>query len=649
LFDEAGQLPMPLNEKLAGWRRWKSSNCRTAGLLTLLVALQLAGAVLVPLDATPVGGFWDYLALGTLGGIVAPPTLLAMWTVFGPGRAAVRLPATLWLIGAFALCVAAGVARTMCEYDVVDLFLISASGLIAFFTLQLPLWVVRAARRWRFELAAGERDPSQTKPSSQFTLRDLLGWTLAAASLLAAARSVLGVGVLGLEPDEMADSLMIGGLMSLLIALAGLPIVALAWILLAGGRRPLLRTALSVLTLTGTPAGVWLCTRLTGFDGVMQAVCIEAGTIAIGIVNLAVIWACGYRLNRRERSSVVFRSAKERSFAELKTTLDEPRQASAQVSVGGWRFSLALASLLLIAAGLGWSVPHRRETWRQAAIYADWQRSNVNVSFDESGKLTGAQYLQVTTVSENTLRRIARLNDLESLDLSHSAIDDRQLALLAPLAARLRELTLSGTNVTDAGLKELARFHELDYLELTNTRITDAGLAHLKSLAVLRTLHLDLTDVTDAALLTLAQLPSLQILDVELTAVSERAAATFEKEHPEIMVEFGASDAQLFKSFSVTPWMVVSPNGAIGTGSRPPSAKRLHAQGRRVTDKGISMISWITDLEELDLRDSAVTDAGLTALTGLLNLRRLDVRGSAVTDRGVARLGSALTQCEIVR
>jgi hypothetical protein len=676
MFDEAGQLATPPHGKLAGWRRWKPTDCRTVGLLTLLIVLQLAGAVLAPQGASSDDPWWTFLlGWGAMGATLAPPTLLAMWAVFGPQRAAVRLPLALWLVGACGLCVAAGTVLDAGEVDDRGLF-VGIIWLLTFIVAQLPLWLLRAVRGWRLECAGSAIDRPPAKPSSQFTLGSLLGWTLAAASLLGAWRWVISDGavlsLLGawrsaisdgiLDLETVGELLSMGVLVSLAIALAGVAIVALAWILLADGKRLALRIVLGVLSTAGIAGAL---VALAQFDLELNFIaCIEAGTIFIGFVNLAILWACGYRLNRRAKKlstasrwrllNVVFRSTKERSFAERKTTFDEPSQnaIAARAPVGGWRFAVALATLLLIAAGMAWSVPHRRQMWRLAAIRADWQRSHVNVSFDESGKLTDLQYSRAATVSEETLVRIAQLSDLRSLNLSHSAIDDRQLALLAPLAGRLRKLTLCGTNLTNAGLKELGRFNQLNFLNLNNTTVTDAGLAHLKSLAELRTLHLGLTDVTDAALVTLAQLPNLQMLDVELTAVSERAAATFEKEHPKIMVEFGASDGELLRSFSgynSTVFFQTAYVRSVGIARQTPSAKHLHAQGRLVTDTGMATISSITDLEELDLRDSAVTDAGLAMLTKMPTLRRLDLRGSAVTESGAAKLASALPQCEIVR
>jgi internalin A len=59
-------------------------------------------------------------------------------------------------------------------------------------------------------------------------------------------------------------------------------------------------------------------------------------------------------------------------------------------------------------------------------------------------------------------------------------------------------LFLSGAGVTDAGLKELRDFKRLHTLDLSATAVTDAGLRELKDCKGLRTLYLRETKVTDA-------------------------------------------------------------------------------------------------------------------------------------------------------
>jgi Leucine-rich repeat (LRR) protein len=54
------------------------------------------------------------------------------------------------------------------------------------------------------------------------------------------------------------------------------------------------------------------------------------------------------------------------------------------------------------------------------------------------------------------------------------------------------------SNVTDAGMKDIAKLSNLSWLHLSYTKVTDAGLKELANLRNLRTLELNFTHVTDA-------------------------------------------------------------------------------------------------------------------------------------------------------
>lgn len=94
---------------------------------------------------------------------------------------------------------------------------------------------------------------------------------------------------------------------------------------------------------------------------------------------------------------------------------------------------------------------------------------------------------------------------------------------------------------------------------------------------------------------------------------------------------------------------------AISVQPRP--LKRLHAHGKyplgagivTVTDAGLRTLAGLTELEELDLHDTAVTDGGLPLLATLTALKKLDLRGTKVTEQGIADLSRSLPECQIVR
>jgi hypothetical protein len=111
-----------------------------------------------------------------------------------------------------------------------------------------------------------------------------------------------------------------------------------------------------------------------------------------------------------------------------------------------------------------------------------------------------------------------------SIDLGSYLIDDTGKVhrrgqagdtLLALLVCfdRLRELSLEGSAVTDAGLRHIGRFSSVQRLSLRGTVITDAGLTHLRRLTSLTLLDLRETRCTEARIAELrAALPGAVIL-----------------------------------------------------------------------------------------------------------------------------------------
>jgi Leucine-rich repeat (LRR) protein len=93
-------------------------------------------------------------------------------------------------------------------------------------------------------------------------------------------------------------------------------------------------------------------------------------------------------------------------------------------------------------------------------------------------------------------------------------------------------LNLQGTQVTNAGLKELAGLKSLQTLNLSNTKVTDVGLKDLAGLKSLHSLDLGRTQVTDKGLKELAGFKSLQTLNLGFTRVTDAGVAELQKALP---------------------------------------------------------------------------------------------------------------------
>jgi Leucine-rich repeat (LRR) protein len=99
------------------------------------------------------------------------------------------------------------------------------------------------------------------------------------------------------------------------------------------------------------------------------------------------------------------------------------------------------------------------------------------------------------------------------LYLGETDITDAGLKVVAKLQ-QLTMLVLVGTQITDAGLKEVAKLQQLTKLDLSYTQITDAGLKEVAKLQLLTWLNLSETQITGASLKELAKLQQLTSLNL---------------------------------------------------------------------------------------------------------------------------------------
>jgi hypothetical protein len=119
------------------------------------------------------------------------------------------------------------------------------------------------------------------------------------------------------------------------------------------------------------------------------------------------------------------------------------------------------------------------------------------------------------------------------LNLSGTTISDAGIAKLAPLT-ELRELDISDTRITGAGLRA---FPKLERIKAWDTRITDANVA---ALAGMRLTSLDLakTAITDRALEALAANSSLRMLHLDGTKVTAAGVEQFRQRNPACTVDW---------------------------------------------------------------------------------------------------------------
>lgn len=665
---------------------------QSAMVLTLLAAQY--GGVLVLFAPELNFGEFHWLPVTVAGLVVASPAFLALWAVHGRQRATVRLPLTTWLCSLYFLAAVYGEVRYFGtgDSDIVLLTLVAwTTGYLAdLFLLRL----LRAVRGWRLErieiepgsVATAEASEPRNGPKRQFTIRTLLVWTTAAAALFAGLRLLTPYGVFdenGLPQGALEGVLFEGAVLGLIFALAGLPIIPIALIVLTDGRRTIWRCVLAVVTALGIAGGAE-ATRLIwpdeGNEIVVLALALEAGVLLAGLAATAITRACGYRLVRGMGDRLPVR------------TPSSPLESSSR----GRGFAWALAALATTSLLLACYAPRRLETWRRADEWQQWESLGWAASFDDEGhvteltsvgkcdiegttarigQLSHLEYLQfgrlrqsnavlailpplpelktmiVDEITDAGLSHLERFPNLESLIVSGKRFTDAGLLGLttltqlkdlclagtgvlldeAPPFPQLKSLNLQKTHVGDASLSHLDRFPNLQTLNLSRTNVTDEGLGALRGLKSLTILNLRMTDIGDESLPVLCGLSKLRSLDLELTAVSEAGFRELRGALPDTSITVGADDAVIERAIFAYGLSIQGLGRMVSTrGGQSQMLKYLHARGKHLMEP--------RETGALMEKPGAVTDDGLALLSGQTTMEELDLRDSAVTDAGLKSL-----------
>lgn len=144
-----------------------------------------------------------------------------------------------------------------------------------------------------------------------------------------------------------------------------------------------------------------------------------------------------------------------------------------------------------------------------------------------------------TRVTDEELRRIARIPTVEQISLYAAEVTDDGLKWLAHLP-RLTDLSLYGTqDISANGLNELCDLQRLEHFFLAAGDISDAGLRPISSLANLKYLDVSSTRITDVGLKHLAKAKNLTYLDIRKTGVSDEAVRQLKLVLPNCEVDYG--------------------------------------------------------------------------------------------------------------
>jgi hypothetical protein len=152
-------------------------------------------------------------------------------------------------------------------------------------------------------------------------------------------------------------------------------------------------------------------------------------------------------------------------------------------------------------------------------------------------KLHSLTLAKNTKIRGTTVPSLVALRDLETLSISDSALGDLQGWSALKKLSKLTTLSLSRSEVTDAGLKELGQVAPVTSLTLDGTAITDAGLPELARLKGLKSLSVLDTKITGAAVPILSEMKQLTYLNVGEKQIGKDGAEALKKALPKCDVD----------------------------------------------------------------------------------------------------------------
>jgi uncharacterized protein len=240
--------------------------------------------------------------------------------------------------------------------------------------------------------------------------------------------------------------------------------------------------------------------------------------------------------------------------------------------------------------------------------------------------------------------------NLVAVDLASErvSVGDADLPYLLALP-HLRQLKLSGSGITNAGIERISSIGSLAELSLLDAQIDDAGLEQLARLTNLTSLSIRRSSqVTDKGLDVLGRLPKLTdigLLDLGITNRGLETIKGLERLRAVDLRGCSQIDNAGIEQLSVLKGLRILRIGGYAINDdtldvvkRFPSLVGLTFDEAAVTDAGLTRIAALP-LEEISLcRCFSITDDAFRQLAGFRRLRQLTLRAIPLTGDGLKLL-----------
>ena len=298
--------------------------------------------------------------------------------------------------------------------------------------------------------------------------------------------------------------------------------------------------------------------------------------------------------------------------------------------MGTRRIFLVLFATPLLAVDTGWIA-----------------RLGGRIERDPLGRIVAVN-LRGSWIDDADMIELARLPDLERLDLSHTRISDEGMLNLKP-APKIKDLKLFYSEwITDQGLTAIKDWKHLKRLDVRGTRISDGTLEIVSHMTGLEALDIAQTEVTDLGLENLISLVNLKELSLGRGRLSNSGLVALRMLPTLTYLDLSGAKA--------TP--PDSANSRAGSGMPEETLKAiaelkdlrvLYLGFSAISKDGLRTVGSLEKVEKLGLQGcSRINDAALVELAKWKSLKYLDVQEDPVTEKGLADLRTAKSGIKIL-
>jgi Leucine-rich repeat (LRR) protein len=253
--------------------------------------------------------------------------------------------------------------------------------------------------------------------------------------------------------------------------------------------------------------------------------------------------------------------------------------------------------------------------------------------------------LRASWIGDSDVRELARLPQLERLDLSFTRITDQGILYLKA-ARNLVEVNLTfDERVGDEGQAAIKELKRLKRLSLRGTRIADNTVAAAATLPELEALDISYTDALDYGLDALATAPKLKELSIGGLRITEVAFQSIRQIAGLEILDLGGGKftGGGQRSGLILDDMVLQAIASLK------ELRQLEVGYAKFPSRGLAILKTLPKLERLNLENcSRIDDDAMAHLASWKSLRWVDLSGTKVTKEAVAKLRQQRPDCQVL-